>query len=119
MFINSSNELGQFESGVMARLLGVVPSVVFGGCMTIAVVMPPGSGRPACENGILTCRRLARTTRYNYRSGRRSGKSHNFKSSKDNNMQRRNFIRNTSLALGALSLMDQTFASLLKEIPGK
>jgi hypothetical protein len=38
MFINSSNELGQFESGVMARLLGVVPSVVFGGCMTMAVV---------------------------------------------------------------------------------
>lgn len=39
MFINSSNELGQFESGVMARLLGIVPSVVFGGCMTIAVVI--------------------------------------------------------------------------------
>ena len=39
MFINSSNELGQFESGVMAKLLGVVPSVVFGGCMTIAVVI--------------------------------------------------------------------------------
>jgi MFS family permease len=39
MFINSSNELGQFESGVMARLLGVVPSVVFGGCMTIGVVI--------------------------------------------------------------------------------
>jgi hypothetical protein len=39
MFINSSNELGQFESGVMARLMGVVPSVVFGGCMTIAVVV--------------------------------------------------------------------------------
>lgn len=39
MFINSSNELGQFESGVMAKLLGVVPSVVFGGCMTIAVVV--------------------------------------------------------------------------------
>lgn len=38
MFINSSNELGQFESGIMARLLGVVPSVVFGGCMTVAVV---------------------------------------------------------------------------------
>ena len=38
MFINSSNELGQFESGVAARLLGVVPSVVFGGCMTIMVV---------------------------------------------------------------------------------
>jgi MFS family permease len=39
MFINSSNELGQFESGVVAKLLGVVPSVVFGGCMTIAVVI--------------------------------------------------------------------------------
>ena len=39
MFINSSNELGQFESGVAARLLGLVPSVVFGGCMTIAVVI--------------------------------------------------------------------------------
>jgi MFS family permease len=39
MFINSSNELGQFESGVAARLMGVVPSVVFGGCMTIAVVI--------------------------------------------------------------------------------
>jgi MFS family permease len=39
MFINSSNELGSFESGVMAKLMGVVPSVVFGGCMTIAVVI--------------------------------------------------------------------------------
>lgn len=39
MFVNSSNELGQFESGVTAKLLGVVPSVVFGGCMTIAVVI--------------------------------------------------------------------------------
>ena len=39
MFINSSNELGSFESGVMARLMRVVPSVVFGGCMTIAVVV--------------------------------------------------------------------------------
>lgn len=38
MFINSSNELGQFESGMAARLLGVVPSVVFGGCMTLIVV---------------------------------------------------------------------------------
>lgn len=38
MFINSSNELGQFESGVAARLLGIVPSVVFGGCMTLFVV---------------------------------------------------------------------------------
>ena len=38
MFINSSNEFGQFESGVAAKLLGVIPSVVFGGCMTLLVV---------------------------------------------------------------------------------
>ncbi len=39
MFINSSNELGQFESGVTAKLMGVVPSVIFGGCMTLLVVV--------------------------------------------------------------------------------
>jgi MFS family permease len=39
MFINSSNELGQFESGLAAHLLGNVPSVVFGGCMTLLVVI--------------------------------------------------------------------------------
>ena len=38
IFIGSSNELGAFESGIAARLLGLVPSVVFGGCMTLAVV---------------------------------------------------------------------------------
>jgi MFS family permease len=38
IFINSSNELGQFESGVAASLMGNVPSVVFGGCMTLLVV---------------------------------------------------------------------------------
>ena len=39
MFINSSNEVGQFESGAAAKLMGVIPSVVFGGCMTILVVI--------------------------------------------------------------------------------
>jgi predicted MFS family arabinose efflux permease len=39
MFINSSNELGQFESGMAAKFMGVTPSVVFGGCMTLLVVM--------------------------------------------------------------------------------
>ncbi|WP_290791924.1 MFS transporter [Flavihumibacter sp. UBA7668] len=39
MFINSSNEIGQFESGMAARMLGVVPSVIFGGTMTLAVVI--------------------------------------------------------------------------------
>ncbi len=38
IFINSSNELGQFESGVAASAMGTVPSVVFGGCMTLLVV---------------------------------------------------------------------------------
>jgi MFS family permease len=37
-FIGSSNELGAFESGVAARLLGVVPSVLFGGAMTLVTV---------------------------------------------------------------------------------
>lgn len=39
IFIGSSNELGAFESGVAARLMGLVPSVVFGGIMTLAVVL--------------------------------------------------------------------------------
>jgi Transmembrane secretion effector len=37
IFIGSSNEIGAFESGVAARLLGVIPSVVFGGGMTLLV----------------------------------------------------------------------------------
>ncbi|MCD2425702.1 MFS transporter [Niabella pedocola] len=39
MFVTSSNELGQFESGVMSRALGVIPSVIFGGGMTLIVVV--------------------------------------------------------------------------------
>lgn len=39
IFVMSSNELGSFESGVTARLMGAIPAVVFGGCMTIAVVV--------------------------------------------------------------------------------
>lgn len=39
MFVNSSNELGQFESGIAARLMGTVPSVIFGGSMTLLVVI--------------------------------------------------------------------------------
>ncbi len=37
IFINSSNELGQFESGLAAAAMGTVPSVVFGGMMTMLV----------------------------------------------------------------------------------
>ena len=47
MFVNSSNELGQFESGVMAKLLGTVPSVVFGGSMTLLVVIATWFKAPA------------------------------------------------------------------------
>ncbi len=38
MFILSSNELGQFESGLAAKIIGVVPAVVFGGFVTLSVV---------------------------------------------------------------------------------
>ena len=38
IFIGSSNELGEFESGVAAHWLGLVPSVVFGGVMTLVTV---------------------------------------------------------------------------------
>ena len=38
IFVGSSNEIGSFESGLAAKLLGVVPSVVFGGSMTILIV---------------------------------------------------------------------------------
>lgn len=38
MFIGASNEIGAFESGVAARLLGTVPSVIFGGAMCLVVV---------------------------------------------------------------------------------
>ncbi len=39
MFINSSNELGQFESGFAARIMGAAPAVIFGGFMTLLVVI--------------------------------------------------------------------------------
>jgi hypothetical protein len=40
MFINSSNELGQFESGVTAKIFGgAQPAIIFGGIMTVIVVI--------------------------------------------------------------------------------
>lgn len=38
IFIGSSNELGAFYDGTMARLIGLVPAVVLGGCVTLGVV---------------------------------------------------------------------------------
>jgi MFS family permease len=46
IFIGSSNELGAFYSGSMARLLGLVPSVVLGGLLTLGVVGVTASKMP-------------------------------------------------------------------------
>lgn len=46
IFIMSSNEMGQFESGLAAKLLGVVRSVVFGGVMTVLIAATVGLSVP-------------------------------------------------------------------------
>jgi len=38
IFVGSSNEIGAFESGALAKLIGLVPSIIFGGAMTVVVV---------------------------------------------------------------------------------
>ncbi len=38
MFIGSSNEIGAFESGATAKLMGTIPAVLFGGSMTLVIV---------------------------------------------------------------------------------
>jgi hypothetical protein len=38
IFVGSSNEIGSFESGVTAKLLGTVPAVLLGGGITIGIV---------------------------------------------------------------------------------
>ncbi len=47
MFVGSSNELGAFESGLTAKLMGTVTAVVFGGAMTIITVITTGIISPA------------------------------------------------------------------------
>lgn len=47
IFIGSSNEIGQFESGVAARLFGTAPSVVLGGVVTLGVVAATAALLPA------------------------------------------------------------------------
>ena len=46
MFISSSNELGAFESGFAAKLLGLIPSVVLGGSIAVVSVMAAGKWLP-------------------------------------------------------------------------
>lgn len=50
IFIGSSNELGAFESGVAASSMGLVPSVVFGGIMTLIVVGFAATFAPKIRN---------------------------------------------------------------------
>ena len=50
MFIISSNEIGAFESGVAAKFLGLVPSIVFGGVGTLVVVAVAGILSPKLRN---------------------------------------------------------------------
>jgi MFS family permease len=38
IFLASSNEVGAFESGLAAKIMGTVPSVIFGGVMTLLIV---------------------------------------------------------------------------------
>ena len=47
IFIGSSNEIGSFESGVAAKLLGTVPSVIVGGAITLGVVGVTAWGIPS------------------------------------------------------------------------
>ena len=46
IFVGSSNELGAFESGLTAKLMGTVTSVVFGGTMTLIIVVFTGLASP-------------------------------------------------------------------------
>ena len=39
VFVSSSNEIGAFESGVLAKVMGTVPSVLLGGSLTMVIVI--------------------------------------------------------------------------------
>ena len=50
IFVGSSNELGAFESGLTAKLMGTVTAVVFGGSMTLLTVLITGISSPTFRN---------------------------------------------------------------------
>ncbi|WP_412987281.1 MFS transporter [Pontimicrobium sp. IMCC45349] len=54
MFVGSSNELGAFESGLTAKLMGTVKAVVFGGSMTLLTVITIGIKNKTLRNLDLT-----------------------------------------------------------------
>jgi hypothetical protein len=39
LFINASNQLGQFESGITAALLGAIPAAALGGVGTVVIAL--------------------------------------------------------------------------------
>lgn len=47
IFVGSSNELGAFESGLTAKLMGTVTAVVFGGSMTLVIALGTGLFSPS------------------------------------------------------------------------
>ena len=50
MFVGSSNELGAFESGLTAKLMGTVTAVAFGGTMTLITALTTGLVSPSFRN---------------------------------------------------------------------
>jgi hypothetical protein len=50
IFIGSSNEIGSFESGLAAKLMGLIPSVIFGGVMTLLIVGATAYKAPLLRN---------------------------------------------------------------------
>ncbi|MEM6719865.1 MAG: MFS transporter [Bacteroidota bacterium] len=54
IFVGSSNELGAFESGLTAKLMGTVTAVVFGGTMTLITVFATGYFNPSLRELDLT-----------------------------------------------------------------
>jgi MFS family permease len=49
IFINSSNELGQFESGATSKIMGTIPAIIFGSAMSVLVVVGTWIGFPSLK----------------------------------------------------------------------
>ena len=54
IFVGSSNEIGSFESGVAAKIMGLVPSVIFGGGMTVLIAAVTAKFAPMLRRMDLT-----------------------------------------------------------------
>ncbi len=58
MFITSSNEIGSFESGTAASIMGLVPSVIFGGVCTVFIVGATALFAPKMRNTVIDTQTL-------------------------------------------------------------